>query len=92
MLGADVPAEALAAAANRLQAQVVCLSVTMAGGTDQVLVAIHEVQRRRPQIGFVIGGRAVTSRIPPRPEIEVCRRVSECVECVDAIVNRAALN
>jgi methanogenic corrinoid protein MtbC1 len=92
MLGADVPAEALAAAVNRLQADVVCMSVTMAGGTDQALVAIHEVQKRRPRTGFVIGGRAVTSRMPRRPGIEVCARVSDCVECVDAIVNRAALN
>jgi methanogenic corrinoid protein MtbC1 len=92
LLGADVPAEALAAAANRLQPEVVCMSVTMAGGTDQALVAIHEVHKRRPHTGFVIGGRAVTSRLPRRPGIEVCERVSECVDCVDALVNRAALN
>jgi methanogenic corrinoid protein MtbC1 len=92
LLGGDVPAEALASAVSRLEPEVVCMSVTMAGGTDQALVAIHEVQKRRPQTGFVIGGRAVTSRIPRRPGIEVCARVSECVECIDAIVNRAALN
>ena len=92
MLGADVPPEALAATVTRLNAEVICMSVTMPGGTDRVLVAIHEVQQQRPQTGFVIGGRAVTSRVARRPGIEVCQRVSDAVLAVDAIVNRAALN
>jgi len=92
MLGADVPAQALAAAATRHEADVICLSVTMAGGADRALVSIHEVQQERPATGFVIGGRAVTSRLPLRPGIEVCGRVSESAQAVDAVVNRAGLN
>ena len=92
MLGADVPAHALAAAADRHSADVVCLSSTMPGGGDRTLIAIHEVQRTRPAAGFVIGGRGLTSRVRARPGIEVCRRVSEAVEAVDALVRRAALN
>jgi methanogenic corrinoid protein MtbC1 len=92
MIGADVPARALASAASRHRPDVVCLSSTMPGGGDQVLMAIHEVQRERPAVGFVIGGRALTSRVRSRPGIDVCDRVSEVVEAVDAIVKRADRN
>jgi MerR family transcriptional regulator, light-induced transcriptional regulator len=92
MLGSDVPPEALAATAGRLNVDVICMSVTMDGGADRAVLAIHEVQQQRPGTGFVIGGRAVTSRVPKRPGIEVCERVSDGVLAVDAIVNRADLN
>jgi methanogenic corrinoid protein MtbC1 len=92
MLGADVPARALAAAASRHQPDVICLSSTMPGGGDQVLISIHEVQRQRHGAGFVIGGRGLTSRVRSRPGIDVCRRVSEAVEAVDAMVKRADRN
>jgi methanogenic corrinoid protein MtbC1 len=92
MLGADVPAAALARSASRHEVDVICLSVTMAGSADRALLSIYEVQKERPATGFVIGGRAVTSRLLPRPGIEVCSRVSETVAAVDAIVNRASLN
>ena len=67
MLGPDVPAESLAAAARRHGADVVCLSVTMPGGADRALLALYEVQQLVPSTGFVIGGRALTSRVPVRP-------------------------
>lgn len=92
MLGPDVPAPSLAALASRHRVDVVGLSVTMEGGTDRALLALYETQELHPTIGFVIGGRALTSRVPKRPGIEVCRQVSDGVHAVDAIVNRAGLN
>ncbi len=92
MLGPDVPAESLAAAARRHGADVICLSVTMAGGSDRALLSLYEVQELVPSTGFVIGGRALTSRVPARPGIEICRQVSDGVRAVDAIVHRAGLN
>ncbi|MDA0171992.1 B12-binding domain-containing protein [Solirubrobacter taibaiensis] len=92
MLGPDVPADSLAAAARRHGIDVVCLSVTMPGGADRALLTLYEVQQLVPSTGFVIGGRGLTSRLPVRPGIEVCRQVSEGVRAVDAIVNRAGLN
>ena len=92
MLGPDVPAESLAAAARRHGADVVCLSVTMPGGADRALLTLYEVQQLVPSTGFVLGGRALTSRVPVRPGIEVCDQVSGGVRAVDAIVNRAGLN
>lgn len=92
MLGSDVPADALAAAARRHGVDVMCLSVTMSGGTDRALLSLYEVQQRVPSAGFVIGGQALTSRVPVRPGIEICRHVSDGVRAVDAIVNRANLN
>jgi methanogenic corrinoid protein MtbC1 len=92
MLGADVPAGALAAAAYRHDPQVVCLSSTMPGGADRLLMAIHAVQQECPRAAFVVGGRALTARVQPRPGIEICRSVSEAVRTVDALVQRASLN
>jgi len=92
MLGADVPAGALADSARRHGAHVICLTSTMPGGTDKLLISIHEVQRTWPAAGFVVGGRAVTSRLRGQPGIDVCRRVSEAVEAVDALVKRAHSN
>jgi methanogenic corrinoid protein MtbC1 len=92
MLGADVPAMALAAAARRLDAQVICMSSTMPGRADQVLNAIEEVRRLRPSAPFVVGGRGLSFEWQLRPEVHVCGRVSEAVEAVDAMVKRAGLN
>lgn len=92
MLGADVPVELLGDAARRHQPDVICLTATMPGGSDQVLIAIHEIQRRWPGAAFVVGGRDVSQRMRPRPGIAVCRRVSEVVESVDAMVQRADMN
>ena len=92
MLGSDVPPYALADSAGRLRPDVICLTATMPGGGDQVLIAIHEVQAECPGTGFVIGGRDVAPRVRPRPGISVCRRVGEAVETVDATVKRADLN
>ena len=92
MLGPDVPAPSLAALASRHRVDVVGLSVTMDGGTDRALLALYETQELHPTIGFVIGGRALTSRVPQRPGIEICRQISDGVRAVDAIVHRAGLN
>ena len=92
MLGAAVPPEALGAAAGRHRPDVVCLSSTMRGGGDQVLIAMYEVQEEWPAAGFVVGGRGLTSRVQARPGVEVCRRVSEVVDAVDAMVKRAGSN
>jgi len=92
MLGADVPAHALAASATHYEPDVICLSATMPGGEEKLLLAIHEVQQTWPPAAFVVGGRSLTSRLRSRPGIGVCRRVSEAVETVDALVKRADLN
>jgi MerR family transcriptional regulator, light-induced transcriptional regulator len=92
MLGCDVPPAALAAAARRHRPDVICLSATMPGGSDQVMIAIHEVQKSWPSVSFVVGGRGLAARLRSRPGIGVCERVSDAVEAVDALVKRASLN
>jgi MerR family transcriptional regulator, light-induced transcriptional regulator len=92
MLGPDVPADALGAAARRHEAEVVCLSSTMPGRADQVLGAIDEVRQAWPSAGFVVGGRGVTVEGQLRPQVHICERVSDAVEAVDAMVQRAGLN
>jgi methanogenic corrinoid protein MtbC1 len=92
MVGADVPPHALAAAARRHEPDVVCLSPTMAGGSDQVLVAIHEIQQAWPAASYIAGGRGLTSRVQPGAGLAICERVSDVVGAVDALIKRADLN
>jgi methanogenic corrinoid protein MtbC1 len=92
MLGADVPPTALAGAVRRLDAQVICMSLTMPGRADQVLHAIDEVRQTSPSTAFVVGGGGLSVELQLGPEVHVCGRVSEAVEAVDAMVQRARLN
>ena len=63
-----------------------------AGRGEQALIAIHEVGLASPGTGFVIGGRGLMSRLRSRPGIDVCERVSDVVEAVDAMVQHADQN
>jgi methanogenic corrinoid protein MtbC1 len=92
MLGGDVPDHALAASARRHRPAVICLSATMPGGGDKLLVGMHAAQRAWPDVRFVVGGRGLTSRVRGRPGVEICERVPEAVEAVDALVKRADQN
>jgi len=92
MLGADVPPAALARSASRHRPDVICLTGTMPGAGDQMLMAIHEVQELWPRARFVVGGRGLTSRLRAHTGIGVCERVSEAVSAVDALLKRADLN
>jgi methanogenic corrinoid protein MtbC1 len=92
MLGADVPAPALASFAKTYKADVICLSATMQAGADRVLICMHEAQRLQPEAQFVVGGSGISSRFAGRPGVAVCARVTEAVETVDALVQRADQN
>jgi methanogenic corrinoid protein MtbC1 len=92
MLGADVPARALASSARRHQPDVICLSATNPGRSEQVLSCIDEARAERPFVGFVVGGRGITAEGQLRAGVDVCARVSEAVDAVDAIVKRARSN
>jgi len=92
MLGSDVPEDALMVLMHRRPPDVVCLTSTMVDPAGEVLATIDALQRRWPAMGFVIGGSALASRVRSRPGIDVCRRVSEAVEAVDAMVKGASRN
>ncbi len=68
MLGADVPAIAIAAAAQRLDAQFVCMSLTVPGRENRVLHAIDEVRRGTPSAHLSSAGvdSASTGNCGPR--------------------------
>jgi hypothetical protein len=66
--------------------------MTMTGHRDETLRVIDEVRHKRPDARFVIGGRGITAEGQLRHEIDVCDRVSDAVEAVDAALQRAALN
>jgi methanogenic corrinoid protein MtbC1 len=92
MLGSDVPGEALITLMHRHPPAVVCLTSTMADPAGEVLAMIDALQRRWPAMGFVIGGSGLASRVQSRPGIDVCRRVSDAVEAVDAMVRGGSRN
>jgi methanogenic corrinoid protein MtbC1 len=92
MLGPDVPATALGDLAKLVSTDVVCMSLTMAGHKNEILSAIDNVRLAVPSVGFVVGGRGLTDEAHRRSQVQVCRRVSDVVEAVDAIVKRASLN
>lgn len=92
MLGSDVPGDALIALMHRRPPDVVCLTSTMTDAAGELLGIIGALQRRWPAMGFVVGGSGLASRVPSRPGIDVCRRVSEAVEAVDAMVMGASRN
>ena len=92
MLGSDVPTEALATLMNRRPPNVVCMTSTMSEPAGDVLATIAALQRRWPSVGFVIGGAGLASRVHSRPGIDVCRRVSDAVESVDAMIRGGGRN
>ena len=92
MLGSDVPGEDLITLMHRRPPAVVCLTSTMAEPAGEVLATIGALQRRWPAMGFVIGGSGLASRVHSRPGIDVCRRVSDAVEAVDAMVKGGSRN
>ena len=92
MLGAEVPAWSLGEAADRHEVDVICLSSTLLGRTDETLRVMDQVRERRPSARFVIGGRGLRGEEQLRHEVHACERVSEAVEVVDAALKRASLN
>jgi methanogenic corrinoid protein MtbC1 len=92
MLGSDVPGDALITLMHRRPPDVVCLTSTMVDPAGEVLATIGALQRRWPSMGFVIGGSGLATRVRSRPGIDVCRRVSEAVEAVDAMVKGGSRN
>ena len=92
MLGAEVPAWSLGDAAHRHRVDVICISATLHGRTNETLRMIDEVRERRPATRFVIGGRGLAGEEQLRHEVHSCERVSEAVEVVDAALKRAPLN
>jgi B12 binding domain len=77
---------------NRRPPNVVCMTSTMSAPAGDVLATIGALQRRWPSIGFVIGGAGLASRVQSRPGIDVCRRVSDAVEAVDAMIRGGGRN
>ena len=92
MLGADVPAWSLGRAARSHEIDVICLSWTLLGRTREIAGVMDEIREHDPSARFVIGGRGLTPTAQLRHEVHVCARVSEAVEAVDAVLQRATLN
>lgn len=91
MLGSDVPIGDLAQFAIKYHPGAICLSATMPVLAAQMDLLVEAVLAERPQASFVVGGRGFTG-VGTRHGVEFCDRVTEAVDTVDAIVQRARLN
>jgi methanogenic corrinoid protein MtbC1 len=87
-----VPLVALAGAAARHEADVVCLTATMAETGARLAAVMEQVGRVRPRATFLLGGSGLPSGLRERPGIAVCGRVSGAVEAADALVQRSRMN
>ncbi|MGH2893995.1 MAG: cobalamin B12-binding domain-containing protein [Solirubrobacteraceae bacterium] len=92
MLGADVPAGTLAAAARHHEVDVLCLSSTMPGRRDELLRVIDEVRQAWPSAAFLLGGRGLTVEDQMRAQVHFCWGVAEASESIDALIKHAGLN
>lgn len=91
-LGADVPVDALPVAIERHRPAVVGLSATLAATAKLVPAAIYAMRAVDPAVGVIIGGSAASLRMETTPGIAVCTHVTDAVDLVDGLVQRAALN
>jgi methanogenic corrinoid protein MtbC1 len=92
MLGPDVPVDTLSGAVARHQAAVVGLTVTMPA-LGAVIEQAVELLRGTPSLaGVMVGGAGLPTRLRGDPRLVVCRRVSDAIETVDALVQRASSN
>jgi methanogenic corrinoid protein MtbC1 len=92
MLGADVPTDALARFAIEHEPGAVCLSATMPVPLVEMQELAQAVRADCPAAGFVLGGRGFGGQAVAGAGVEVCDRVTEVVETIDAIVKRARFN
>jgi methanogenic corrinoid protein MtbC1 len=92
MVGADVPTVALAGAVERHRPAVVCLTATMPRSGARLPATIRAIEAICPGTSFLLGGAGLPARMRERPGLAICRQVSAAVECVDALIQRAALN
>jgi MerR family transcriptional regulator, light-induced transcriptional regulator len=91
-LGPDVPPAALGVAVELHRPAVVGLTATMPSAAIDVDAAIATVQAIRPGTGLVVGGNGVPARFLEQPGVRHCRRVTEAVDIVDGLAQRASLN
>ena len=92
MLGADLPVSELAAAVARHRPVVIGFTAATARSASNLPAAFEAVRRVSPEMGIVVGGRAVDDRLAAVGGVVVCRHVSDAVQDVDALVKRARTN
>ncbi len=91
-LGADVPTSALGAVVADHHPALFALSATMPDAGERVPAAIDAVTGADAEIGLILGGAAVPSRLSLSPWVVVERSVAGIVEAADGLVRRARLN
>jgi methanogenic corrinoid protein MtbC1 len=92
MLGADLPLTSIEPIARRHAPDIFGFSATMPAAGTLLPLAIDEVLRVRPAAAVLAGGSGVPRDLRSGPTLAICQRLSETVETVDALLQRADLN
>lgn len=92
LLGADVPLADIALAAARHAADVVAFTATMPETAERVDAAIDYLRASRVPSAVLIGGAAVPFELAATWGATVCEDLSNVIDTVDALMQRAPFN
>jgi methanogenic corrinoid protein MtbC1 len=92
LFGADLPVGQITAAVRAHRPAVVGLTTATALSAAHLPAAVGAVRCSSPDVGILVGGRAVDDAWATTYDVVVCRHVSDAVDRVDALVQRAAHN
>jgi methanogenic corrinoid protein MtbC1 len=92
LFGADLPVTEIAAAVDAHRPAVVGFTTATTLTAVNLPAAFEAVRRCNPEIGIVVGGRGVDDGWASRWDVVICRHVTDAVEHIDALVQRASSN
>jgi methanogenic corrinoid protein MtbC1 len=92
LFGADLPVPQLAAAAASHHPAVVGITTASALTAVNVRPAIEALRLVDPDVGIIVGGRGADDAWATAWGVVICRHITDAVDQVDALVQRAGRN
>ncbi|MCW2983680.1 MAG: cobalamin-binding protein [Conexibacter sp.] len=92
LFGADLPVGQITAAVQAHRPAVVGLTTATSLSAAHLPAALSAMRCTSPHVGIVVGGRAVNDAWATTYDVVVCHHVSDAVDHVDALVQRAGHN
>ena len=92
LFGADLPVADIAGAVNMHKPVAIGFTTATVRTASNLPAAFDAARDRSPEIGILVGGRAINDGWESAWGVVVCRHVADAVEHVDAFVKRADRN
>jgi methanogenic corrinoid protein MtbC1 len=92
LLGADLPVAEIGTVVGRHEPAVFGFTTAMAVTAMHLPDAFAAIRSVAPDVGIVVGGRAVDAAWAAASDVVVCPHVADAVQQVDALVRRARRN